>query len=236
MNSPPQHLTAHTDFVRSVINQKSSTLSDEEEDSRGQLGHRTVDNSNSSPVATSDRSSCLYSSTVSSAGQASEDHNPYGNLLAASGHTTAGGYGSCNPHGIDTILNRSNRGGGSSPSSPHSPSSPPQSSVLSDSSSRLSCFNALGTPQSAACGPQSAVAAAVQMQQQQQQQVAACKLEEMQQRQNLYWPGIQGLLTNPTFWRDRSHFTGRHQAELLTHIMCIMSFAVLCVVKCAYSM
>lgn len=26
---------------------------------------------------------------------------------------------------------------------------------------------------------------------------------------NLYWPGIQGLLTNPTFWRDRgTHMTG----------------------------
>ena len=54
---------------------------------------------------------------------------------------------------------------------------------------------------------------------------SSCKLEDLQaaaaqaaaaghQRANLYWPGIQGLISNPNIWRERLALNGNSQMFL----------------------
>ena len=135
-------------------------------------------------------------------------------------------YGDCNPHGIDTILNRrtaaaaaalnsltsQTQNSSSSPPPPPTPSNLPpgigssvSSSSVSNNISTSSINNSATTnPGQTQVNPyfkledlhQAAAQAAVQVASQQRPNAAS-----------LYWPGIQGLISNPNVWRDR--FNGK---------------------------
>jgi len=134
-------------------------------------------------------------------------------------------YGDCNPHGIDTILNRrtaaaaaalnsltsQTQNSSSSPPPPPTPSNLPpgigssvSSSSVSNNISTSSINNSATTnPGQTQVNPyfkledlhQAAAQAAVQVASQQRPNVANAA--------SLYWPGIQGLISNPNVWRDR---------------------------------
>ena len=137
-------------------------------------------------------------------------------------------YGDCNPHGIDTILNRrtaaaaaalnsltsqTQNSSSSPPPPPASSNLPPGigSSVSSSSSNNISSSSinnsATTNPGQTQVNPyfkledlhQAAAHAAVQVASQQRPNVANAA--------SLYWPGIQGLISNPNVWRDR--FNGK---------------------------
>ena len=135
-------------------------------------------------------------------------------------------YGDCNPHGIDTILNRSRTAAAAAalnsltnPNVTNSSSSPPPQcpSNLTTGSSAVS--NTVQTPSNnSATGPgsvnpyfkledlhQAAAQAAVQVASQQRPNAVA--------NASLYWPGIQGLISNPNVWRDR--FNGKKLFQLI---------------------
>ncbi len=110
---------------------------------------------------------------------------------------------SCNPHGIDTILNKHPIAAATTP--PHS------NALLSGKQGggpHLPFF-----PHAAMAAAAAAAASASQQQQKQnQEENSASEVTGSGGgggQQNMYWPGIQGLLTNPSFWRDRAHFTGQ---------------------------
>ena len=135
-------------------------------------------------------------------------------------------YGDCNPHGIDTILNRRTAAAAAAlnsltsqtQNSSSSPPPPPTSSNLppgigssvSSSSNNISTSinnSATTNPGQTQVNPyfkledlhQAAAQAAVQVASQQRPNVANAA--------SLYWPGIQGLISNPNVWRDR--FNGK---------------------------
>ena len=138
-------------------------------------------------------------------------------------------YGDCNPHGIDTILNRrtaaaaaalnsltsQTQNSSSSPPPPPTPSNLPpgigssvSSSSVSNNITTSSINNSATTnPGQTQVNPyfkledlhQAAAQAAVQVASQQRPNVANAA--------SLYWPGIQGLISNPNVWRDR--FNGK---------------------------
>ena len=124
-------------------------------------------------------------------------------------------YGDCNPHGIDTILNRSRTAAAAAalnsltnPNVTNSSSSPPPQ-CPSNLTTGSSVSNTVTSNNSAAPGSvnpyfkledlhQAAAQAAVQVASQQRPNVANA---------SMYWPGIQGLISNPNVWRDR--FNGK---------------------------
>ena len=121
-------------------------------------------------------------------------------------------YGDCNPHGIDTILNRRTAAAAAAlnslTSNTNSSSSPPPPSNLTQTGSSVVGSNTTSN-NSAAPGSvnpyfkledlhQAAAQAAVQVASQQRPNVANA---------SMYWPGIQGLISNPNVWRDR--FNGK---------------------------
>ena len=135
-------------------------------------------------------------------------------------------YGDCNPHGIDTILNRrtaaaaaalnsltSNVVTNSSSSSPP-PTQQQQQQQQTGSNMPTSTGSSVSSntnPNSASTGSvnpyfkledlhQVAAQAAVQVASQQRAPNALAN-------SSLYWPGIQGLISNPNVWRDR--FNGK---------------------------
>ena len=128
-------------------------------------------------------------------------------------------YGDCNPHGIDTILNRSRTAAAAAAlnsltSNTNSSSSPPPQ-CPSNLTTGSSVSNTVTSNNSAAAGSvnpyfkledlhQAAAQAAVQVASQQRPNVANA---------SLYWPGIQGLISNPNVWRDR--FNGKKFFEMI---------------------
>ena len=64
---------------------------------------------------------------------------------------------------------------------------------------------------------------------------SSCKLEDLQaaaaqaaaaghQRAGLYWPGIQGLISNPNIWRERLALNGKLKVIIFKTL--ILSFAI----------
>ena len=132
--------------------------------------------------------------------------NPFSSFLSSSpeslffSNSGSMNYGHCNPHGIDTILNR--RTAAAAQAALNSLSTAAVSSCNNSASS-----NTENTTPASTVNPyfkledfQAAAQAAAQVAQQQRPNSAAS---------NLYWPGIQGLISNPNLWRDR--FNGKNQ-------------------------
>ena len=133
-------------------------------------------------------------------------------------------YGACNPHGIDTILNRrrTEMENNTNPSSLLQRSSssnnascitPPQTSLSSPTGGLPPSLSAR-LSSSLQANPYFNAANALS------QMGSSCKLEDLQaaaaqaaaaghQRANLYWPGIQGLISNPNLWRERLALNGK---------------------------
>ena len=129
-------------------------------------------------------------------------------------------YGACNPHGIDTILNRrrtemENSTENSSllqRSSNNTCITPPETSLPTTGGLHPSLSARLSS--SLQANPYFNAANALS------QMGSSCKLEDLQaaaaqaaaaghQRANLYWPGIQGLMSNPNIWRERLALNGK---------------------------
>ena len=107
-------------------------------------------------------------------------------------------YGHCNPHGIDTILNRRTAAAAaalnsltsnSSSSPPHVTTSSVTNTTDSNSAATVNPYFKLEDLHQAAA------------------QAAAQVAQRGQPNASLYWPGIQGLISNPHIWRDR--FNGK---------------------------
>ena len=105
-------------------------------------------------------------------------------------------YGQCNPHGIDTILNRRSAAQAAlnTLTSSNSNSSPPNST--SNGSSTTSGNNTAPS-----------VNPYFKLEDLHQAAAAAAQIANQRQNSNLYWPGIQGLISNPHIWRER--FNGK---------------------------
>ena len=96
---------------------------------------------------------------------------------------TSPAYGTCNPHGIDTILNRRRSPSSNTPvPEQRQPSLQPY-------------FNAHQLSQLTSA----AAAAGTKLEDLQ----AAAAAHAATTRASLYWPGLQGLMNNPNVWRDR---------------------------------
>ena len=135
-------------------------------------------------------------------------------------------YGACNPHGIDTILNRrrtemENSADNNSSLLHRSNNTtcitPPESSLASTGGIPPSLSARLSS--SLQANPYFNAANALS------QMGSSCKLEDLQaaaaqaaaaghQRANLYWPGIQGLISNPNIWRERLALNGNYRRYL----------------------
>ena len=145
-------------------------------------------------------------------GQTSESGPEFGSPAGdgGGGQETSGltsHYGACNPHGIDTILSRRRTPNTSVPeaNSPDSMESSDATSFTSRLSSSLQSnpyFNASALSQLG----------------------SSCKLEDLQaaaaqaaaagnSRASLYWPGIQGLISNPNVWRERLALNSKSSIE-----------------------
>ena len=105
-------------------------------------------------------------------------------------------YGQCNPHGIDTILSRRTAAQAAlnTLTSSNSNSSPPNST--SNGSSTTSGNNTAPS-----------VNPYFKLEDLHQAAAAAAQIANQRQNSNLYWPGIQGLISNPHIWRER--FNGK---------------------------
>ena len=130
-------------------------------------------------------------------------------------------YGACNPHGIDTILSRRRTEMENSAdnnisllhrSSNNTCITPPETSLSSTGGLPPSLSARLSS--SLQANPYFNAANALS------QMGSSCKLEDLQaaaaqaaaaghQRAGLYWPGIQGLISNPNIWRERLALNGK---------------------------
>ena len=138
-------------------------------------------------------------------------------------------YGACNPHGIDTILNR-RRTEMENNSASQENTAAATNSLLNRSSSNTTCITPPETSLSSAGGLPPGLSARLSSSLQANpyfnaasalsQMGSSCKLEDLQaaaaqaaaaghQRANLYWPGIQGLISNPNIWRERLALNGK---------------------------
>ena len=100
-----------------------------------------------------------------------------------------------NPHGIDSILNKRTA---------MSMSMPTSSTSVAEGLSTMSRFG-LSNPYL------------------NQSLAGAGKLSELtpHQRAALYWPGIQGLISNPAVWRDRFVLNSKFQKYSYTTVLCL---------------
>ena len=119
--------------------------------------------------------------------------------------TSSLGYGHCNPHGIDTILNRRSAAAAAALTSLTAAASTNTNSIAT------STHNTTSSPPNSNSASSPAVNPYFKLED--LHQAAAAAAQVAQQRQpntNLYWPGIQGLIANPNLWRDRfQNFNGR---------------------------
>ena len=136
-------------------------------------------------------------------------------------------YGACNPHGIDTILNRRRT---------EMENTADNNSSLLHRSSNTTCITPPETSLSSTGGLPPSLSARLSSSLQANpyfnaanalsQMGSSCKLEDLQaaaaqaaaaghQRAGLYWPGIQGLISNPNIWRERLALNGKFQMGAL---------------------
>ena len=117
-------------------------------------------------------------------------------------------YGQCNPHGIDTILSRRTAAQAAlnTLTSSNSNSSPPNSTSENGSSGTTNTSSNNGSnPAPASVNPY------FKLEDLHQAAAAAAQIANQRQNsQNLYWPGIQGLISNPHIWRER--FNGKQNS------------------------
>ena len=123
--------------------------------------------------------------------------NTFNSCYSSNFSTGTVNYGQCNPHGIDTILNRRTAAAAlNTLTSSNSNSSPPNST----SSSTNNCTSSNSTAPS--------VNPYFKLEDLHQAAAAAAQIANQRQNSNLYWPGIQGLISNPHIWRER--FNGKN--------------------------
>ena len=96
--------------------------------------------------------------------------------------TTSYNHGSCNPHGIDNILNRG--------------------SSIPGASSNLPSSYGLSDPPTGATPPGSTT-------------TATTAGTQLGRPPSAYWPGIQGLISNPSLWRERVYLHGKTATEAI---------------------
>ena len=126
------------------------------------------------------------------------------NELKSNFSTGTVNYGQCNPHGIDTILNRRSAAQAAlnTLTSSNSNSSPPNSTSENGSSGTTNTSSNNGSnPAPASVNPY------FKLEDLHQAAAAAAQIANQRQNSNLYWPGIQGLISNPHIWRER--FNGK---------------------------
>ena len=107
-------------------------------------------------------------------------------------------YGQCNPHGIDTILNRRTAAAALNTLTSSNSNSSPPNSTSSTTNNSTSNNTSSATP---------SVNPYFKLEDLHQAAAAAAQIANQRQNSNLYWPGIQGLISNPHIWRER--FNGK---------------------------
>ena len=131
------------------------------------------------------------------------------NELKSNFSTGTVNYGQCNPHGIDTILSRRTAAQAAlnTLTSSNSNSSPPNSTSENGSSGTTNTSSNNGSnPAPASVNPY------FKLEDLHQAAAAAAQIANQRQNsQNLYWPGIQGLISNPHIWRER--FNGKSTTQ-----------------------
>ena len=121
--------------------------------------------------------------------------------------TTPLGYGHCNPHGIDTILNRRSAAAAAALTSLTAAASTNTNSIAT------STHNTTSSPPNSNSASSPAVNPYFKLEDLHQAAAAAAQVAQQrgQPNTNLYWPGIQGLIANPNLWRDRfQNLNGRN--------------------------
>lgn len=120
-------------------------------------------------------------------------------------------YGHCNPHGIDTILNR--RTAAAAQAALNSLTS---SAAANNTINNTSASSNNAAPNNDSCAVTAASTVNPYFKLEDFQAAAQAAAQVAQQRpnsaaSNLYWPGIQGLISNPNLWRDR--FNGKNDSK-----------------------
>jgi len=169
-------------------------------------------------IKTEDQDSTASVMTASSmASMAQAASCMFNRLQDTSNFTTGTGslnYGHCNPHGIDTILNRRSAAAALALTSLTATASTNTNSIASTTNNHSTSAS---PPSSGGGGGggNSAVNPYFKLEDLHQAAAAAAQVAQHQRQPNtnLYWPGIQGLIANPNLWRDRFNGLPRNHGQ-----------------------
>lgn len=168
-------------------------------------------------IKTEDQDSTASVMTASSmASMAQAASCMFNRLQDTSNFTTGTGslnYGHCNPHGIDTILNRRSAAAALALTSLTATASTNTNSIASTTNNHST--SASPPSSGGGGGGNSAVNPYFKLEDLHQAAAAAAQVAQHQRQPNtnLYWPGIQGLIANPNLWRDRFNGLPRNHGQ-----------------------